>query len=79
MYTLYLLEDIKMIEGENCQTFEGGYSKEIISETINYIRSNYKYMNNVTARVAAQIADTMYNFPNDWKTLIENQTNSTHA
>jgi hypothetical protein len=79
MYTLYLLEDVGMLEGDKCQTFEGGYSKEIVSETINYIRSNYKYMNNVTARVAAQIADTMYNFPNDWKTLIENQTNSTHA
>ena len=74
MYTLYLLEDVGMLEGSMCQTKEGGYSKEIVDETVKYIRSNYKYMNNVTARVAAQIADTMEHFPEDWKTLIANQT-----
>lgn len=79
MYTLYLLEDIKMLEGSRCQTKEGGYSKEVIDQTIEYIRNNYKYMSNVTARVAAQIADTMQNFPEDWKTLIETQSISTHA
>ena len=31
-------------------------------------------MPNVTARVAAQIADTMEMFPDDWQTLIENQS-----
>jgi tRNA A37 threonylcarbamoyladenosine biosynthesis protein TsaE len=74
MYTLHLLEEVGMLEGDKCQTKEGGYSKEIVEETVKYIRNNYKYMNNVTARVAAQIADTMEQFPNDWKTLIENQT-----
>lgn len=79
MYTLYLLEEIRMLTGNICQTKEGGYSDEIVSETIKYIRENYRYMNNITARVAAQIADTMENFPEDWRTLIENQTLSNHA
>lgn len=79
MYTLYLLEDVGMLNGKLCETKEGGYSKEIVQETIDYIRNNYKYMNNVTARVAAQIADTMEQYPNDWKTLIENQTIINHA
>lgn len=79
LYTLYLLEEIGMLTGKRCETKEGGYSKEIVSETIKYIRKNYKYMNNVTARVAAQIADTMEQFPEEWETLIENQSLSTHA
>jgi len=76
MYTLYLLEDIKMLEGDICETFEGGYPQEIVDTTIKYIRKNYKDMTNVTARIAAKIADTMYNFPNDWEMLLENQLNS---
>lgn len=79
LYTLFLLEEVGMLEGDKCQTKEGGYSDLIIKETINYIRTNYKYMTNVTARIAAKIADTMENFPEDWKTLIETQTISTHA
>lgn len=79
MYTLYLLEEVRMLTGDKCQTKEGGYSEEIVSETIKYIRDNYRYMTNITARVAAQIADTMENFPDDWRSLIENQTLSTHA
>jgi hypothetical protein len=74
LYTLYLLEEVKMLEGDRCETKEGGYSKEIVEATISYIRKNYKYMPNVTARVAAQIADTMEMFPEDWETLIQNQT-----
>ena len=79
LYTLYLLEEIKMLDGHRCETKEGGYSKEIVDETIKYIRKNYKYMNNVTARVAAQLADTMEQFPEEWETLIENQTITTYA
>jgi tRNA A37 threonylcarbamoyladenosine biosynthesis protein TsaE len=79
LYTLYLLEEVGMLTGKKCETKEGGYSKEIVSETISYIRNNYKYMNNVTARVAAQLADTMEQFPDDWETLIENQTITTYA
>ena len=79
LYTLYLLEEVGMLSGKKCETKEGGYSKPIILETIQYIRKNYKYMSNVTARVAAQIADTMEQFPDEWETLIENQTITTHA
>jgi hypothetical protein len=74
LYTLYLLEEIGMLEGDKCETKEGGFSKEIIKETIKYIRNNYKYMPNVTARVAAKIADMMEEFPEEWETLVSNQS-----
>jgi hypothetical protein len=73
MYTLYLIEDIGMLTGDTCQTKEGGYPDEIVKLTTKYIRNNYKFMSNVTARVAAKIADTIEQFPNDWETIIENQ------
>lgn len=76
MYTLYLLEEVKMLEGDVCNTKEGGYSQDIVDATIKYIRSNYKDMSNITARVAAKIADTMENFPTDWEMLLENQLNN---
>jgi hypothetical protein len=63
-----------MLEGDNCETKEGGYSKEIITKTIKYIKENRKWMPNITARVAAKIADTMEMFPDDWQTLIQNQS-----
>jgi hypothetical protein len=73
MYTLYLIEEVGMLTGATCQTKEGGYPDEIVKMTTNYIRSNYKHMSNVTARVAAKIADTIEHFPNDWEMIIENQ------
>lgn len=79
MYTLYLLEEVGMLEGDKCETKEGGFSKEIVDTTIKYIRDNYKYMPNVTARVAAKIADTIEEFPEEWEMLIANQTILNHA
>tara|TARA_R110001606_G_scaffold364853_1_gene519463 strand:+ start:229 stop:1098 length:870 start_codon:yes stop_codon:yes gene_type:complete len=79
MYTLFLVEEIGMLSGDICQTKEGGYSDTIVTATTKYIRDNYKFMNNVTARVAAKIADTMENFPEDWKLIIENQTMSSNV
>lgn len=73
MYTLYLAEEIDML-GKNCQTKEGGYSKEIIEETCSYFRNNFKNLPNVTPRLAAKVADTIENFPDTWEMLIENQS-----
>lgn len=72
LYTLYLLEDKDML-GVNCESKEGGYSEEIVENTINYIRKNYKILNEVTPRIAAKIADLMDIFPNDWKMMCDNQ------
>jgi len=72
MYTLHLLEEVDML-GKKCQTKKGGYSKKIIQETINYIRTNYKYLNEITPRISAKIADLMESFPNDWKMMCDNQ------
>ena len=72
MYTLYLVEEVDML-GKSCNIKEGGYSKEIIQETTSYIRKNYKFLNEVTPRIAAKIADLMEMFPNDWKMMCDNQ------
>jgi len=72
MYTLHLLEEVDML-GKNCEVVEGGFSREIIQETISYIRKNYKFLNEVTPRIAAKIATLMEDFPNEWKMMCDNQ------
>ena len=72
MYTLHLVEEVDML-GKNCNTYEGGYSKEIIQTTCEYLHANWKSMDNVTPRVAAKIADTMKSYPTNWEMLLENQ------
>lgn len=72
MYTLHLIENVDML-GKNCDMLEGGYSKEVVSETCSYLRKNWKGMDNVTPRIAGKIADTMTMYPNEWEMLLENQ------
>ncbi len=72
MYTLHLVEDVDML-GKNCQMIEGGYAKNVIKQTCEYLRSNWKYMDNVTPRVAGKIADTMSMYPDSWEMLLDNQ------
>ena len=72
MYTLYLIEEMDIL-GKDCNAFEGGYSKEVIADTIQYIRDNWKSMNDVTPRVAISIADIRNSCPDDWKMYVEYQ------
>ena len=72
MYTLYLVEEVDML-GKDCHAKKGGYTPEIIKTVTEYIRNNYKYMDDVTPRVAVAIADIIDNFPNDWKTYCDVQ------
>jgi hypothetical protein len=72
LYTLFLVEEVGML-GKNCNTKDGGYSEEIIKTTTDYIRKNYKYLHEVTPRIAAKIADLMESFPEDWKVMCDNQ------
>lgn len=72
MYTLFLVEEVGML-GSKCNTKEGGYSDEIVSMTIQYIRKNYKYLNEITPRIAAKIAAMIEDFPNEWELLCDNQ------
>ena len=72
MYTLNLIEEVNIL-GPNCQAKEGGYSDDVIKKTAKYIRDNYKYMNDISPRVSISIADTIDNFPKDWKTYCEYQ------
>ncbi len=78
MYTLYLVEEIDML-GEECYAKEGGYSKEIIERTAQYLRDNYKYMfdfndrSTISPRSAIKLADTMTNFPDNWKMMADMQ------
>jgi hypothetical protein len=72
LYTIHLIEDCKML-GNNCEGKEGGYSKAVIDDTIDYIKSNYKSLHEITPRVATKIADIRENYPSKWKTLVANQ------
>lgn len=72
LYTLYLIEEKNML-GKNCEAKEGGYSKPVISLTTEYIRSNYRSLNEITPRVSIKIADLITNFPLDWKMMCDNQ------
>lgn len=70
MYTIHLIEEAGLL-GKDCEAKEGGYSEDIIKETVKYLRENWKGMNDITPRVAVKIADTIESYPNDWKIYIE--------
>tara|TARA_R110000765_G_scaffold277199_2_gene375161 strand:+ start:1373 stop:2185 length:813 start_codon:yes stop_codon:yes gene_type:complete len=70
-YTLYLLSEQDML-GKSCNTKEGGYTSAIQQSTIDFIRENYRLLTDITPRAAAKIADTMEQYPDHWKMIIEN-------
>lgn len=72
MYTNYLIEEIDML-GKNCQAKEGGYSDEIIDNTLQYLSENYDDFKEITPRVAIKVADTMHVYPTMWETILNNQ------
>jgi hypothetical protein len=72
LYTLYLLQDMDML-GKNCMAKEGGYSKDIIDRTCDFVYDNYRDFSDLTPRTAIKIADLMETYPEDWKMLCENQ------
>jgi hypothetical protein len=72
MYTLFLIEDINML-GKECEGKEGGYSIKVQNDTIDYIKDNWKELNEITPRLAIKIADIRNNHPSNWKVLIKNQ------
>lgn len=69
-YTIYLIEEKNML-GFACEAKEGGYSQDVIQKTVDYLRSNWKSMNDVTPRVAVKIADMIECYPEDWKIYVE--------
>jgi len=72
MYTSYLISDLNML-GENCESFEGGYPQSIIDDTLDFLDSNYENFRDITPGVAIKIADTMYQFPDMYETILSNQ------
>ena len=78
LYTLYLVEDIDML-GKECYAKDGGYSKDVIEKTTQYLRNNYKYMydfndkSTLSPRSAIKLADTITNFPDEWEMMANMQ------
>jgi len=78
MYTLHLVEDVDIL-GKECYAKEDGYSNEVIENTVKYLRNNYRYMydfndnSTVSPRSAIKLADTITNFPNEWKMMADMQ------
>tara|TARA_R110000744_G_C19251567_1_gene550345 strand:- start:223 stop:1026 length:804 start_codon:yes stop_codon:yes gene_type:complete len=71
-YTLYLIEEIDML-GKNCTVKEGGFDLEVIEDTVEYMNINYKYLRDITPRVAIKIADIRQTFPDKFKVFCDNQ------
>lgn len=72
LYTTYLVEEIDML-GKNCEAKDGGYSDEIINNTLEYFSDNYDDFKEITPRIAIKVADTMHMYPQMWKTILGNQ------
>lgn len=70
-YTLYLLSECDML-GKNCNTKEGGYSKKIIRDTIDFVRTHWGQLRELSPRTVAKIADTMEMYPKQWTLILEN-------
>ncbi len=70
MYTIHLIEEVDML-GKNCYAKEGGYTKDIANEVIQYFKDNWKILDDITPRVAIKIADTIETYPDDWRTIVE--------
>lgn len=71
-YTLYLIDEVGML-GDNCAVKEGGWSQDIVDDTIKYMNENYRVLRDITPRVALKIADIRQTFPDQWKVFCDNQ------
>jgi hypothetical protein len=72
MYTLHLVEELDML-GESCSVKEGGFPKDVIEDTIKYVRKNYKVITDISPRVCTKIADIRMTFPTRWEMYCDNQ------
>jgi len=70
-YTLYLIDEIDIL-GSNCRVGDG-WSQDVIDDTINYMNDNYRFLRDITPRVALKIADLRNTFPDQWKLICDNQ------
>ena len=72
LYTLHLIEEENML-GMDCEAKEGGYSDEVIQDTITYVRKNYRSLNDITPRTSIMIASLRDLYPDNWEVLCDNQ------
>jgi len=73
MYTCHLVEDLDML-GKNCEAKDGGYPKEVIDMTMDFLSDNYDDFKEITPRIATVVADTIHTHPTMWKMIIENMS-----
>jgi len=71
-YTLYLIDEVKML-ADNCTVIEGGFPEDVIDDTVEYMNNNYRVLKDITPRVAIKIADIRKSFPEQWKVFCDNQ------
>jgi len=70
-YTLYLGEEQGLLTNR-CQVKEGGYPQEFVDKTLEYVRTKWRVLKEISPRVLIKICDTMETYPNHWEMLIEN-------
>jgi hypothetical protein len=72
MYTIHLVEELDIL-GKKCEAKDGGYSKDVIEKTLEFLSEKYSDFKEITPRVAIKVADTMNEYPDIWETILSNQ------
>lgn len=72
LYTLHCITEYDML-GKKCFAKKGGYPKDVINDTIEYIEQYYDRLAECTPRMAIKIADLRHFNKDNWKTLVRIQ------
>jgi hypothetical protein len=65
LWTKHLIENKDML-GKNCRSKKDGYTKEIISDVLNFFEEYYPQLIGITPRFATKVAHNRYRFPDKW-------------
>lgn len=71
-YTLHLIAEENIL-GDKCTVRKNGWSKEVVDNVCEYMRTNYRQLRDITPRVALKIADVIDTYPTKWRTYCDNQ------
>lgn len=74
IWTNFMITGTYDILGANCENKKGGFSDEVIEDTLEFIKEYREQMFEVTPRMAVKIAGIRHLNPIDWVDLAEQQT-----
>lgn len=68
LWTLHLINNEDML-GKKCRSRKGGYSKEVIKDTVDFLTKEYSILRGITPRFATIVAHNRYRFPDKWERM----------